>query len=216
MNNFLKKNKPLAIVVLVSGSGSNLQSIIDSIADKTLNADIRAVISNKADAYAIERAGKANIPIEIIEHDQHDSRESFDAELTQCIKKYQPQLIVLAGFMRILSDDFVNHFYGKMINIHPSLLPRYQGLHTHRRVLNAGDDSHGLSIHYVSAELDAGPVILQKSVPVLEHDTEESLAQRVLEQEHIAYPQVIQWFAEGRLQLAGSQVIMNDKPIADE
>ena len=216
MNNFLKKNKPLAIVVLVSGSGSNLQSIIDSIADKTLNADIRAVISNKADAYAIERARKANIPIEIIEHDQHDSRESFDAELTQCIKKYQPQLIVLAGFMRILSDDFVNHFYGKMINIHPSLLPRYQGLHTHQRVLDAGDDSHGLSIHYVSAELDSGPVILQKSVAVLEHDTEESLAQRVLEQEHIAYPQVIQWFAEGRLQLAGSQVIMNDKPIADE
>jgi len=216
VNNFLKKNKPLAIVVLVSGSGSNLQSIIDSIADKTLNADIRAVISNKADAYAIERARKANIPIEIIEHDQHDSRESFDAELTQCIKKYQPQLIVLAGFMRILSDDFVNHFYGKMINIHPSLLPRYQGLHTHQRVLDAGDDSHGLSIHYVSAELDAGPVILQKSVPVLEHDTEESLAQRVLEQEHIAYPQVIQWFAEGRLQLAGSQVIMDDKPIANE
>jgi len=216
VNNFLKKNKPLAIVVLVSGSGSNLQSIIDSIADKTLNADIRAVISNKADAYAIERARKANIPIEIIEHDQHDSRESFDAELTQCIKKYQPQLIVLAGFMRILSDDFVNHFYGKMINIHPSLLPRYQGLHTHQRVLDAGDDSHGLSIHYVSAELDSGPVILQKSVAVLEHDTEESLAQRVLEQEHIAYPQVIQWFAEGRLQLAGSQVIMNDKPIADE
>jgi len=216
VNNFLKKNKPLAIVVLVSGSGSNLQSIIDSIADKTLNADIRAVISNKADAYAIERARKANIPIEIIEHDQHDSRESFDAELTQCIKKYQPQLIVLAGFMRILSDDFVNHFYGKMINIHPSLLPRYQGLHTHQRVLDAGDDSHGLSIHYVSAELDSGPVILQKSIPVLEHDTEESLAQRVLEQEHIAYPQVIQWFAEGRLQLAGSQVIMNDKPIADE
>jgi len=216
VKNFLKKNKPLAIVVLVSGSGSNLQSIIDGIADKTLNADILAVISNKADAYAIERARKANIPIEIIEHDQHDSRESFDAELTQCIKKYQPQLIVLAGFMRILTDDFVNHFYGKMINIHPSLLPRYQGLHTHQRALDAGDDSHGLSIHYVSAELDSGPVILQKSVPVLEHDTEESLAQRVLEQEHIAYPQVIQWFAEGRLQLAGSQVMMDDKPVADE
>ena len=215
MNNFLKKNEPLAIVVLVSGSGSNLQSIIDCIADKTLNADIHAVISNKADAYAVERAKKANIPIEIIAHDQHDSREGFDAELTQCIEKYQPQLIVLAGFMRILTDDFVNHFYGKMINIHPSLLPKYQGLNTHQRVLDAGDSIHGLSIHYVSAELDSGPVILQKSISVLEHDTKESLAQRVLVQEHIAYPQVIQWFAEGRLQLADSQVMMDNKPVAN-
>ncbi len=201
--------EPLPIVVLISGGGSNLQSIIDGIADKTLNARLCAVISNKADAYGIERAKKAKIPTEIIDHKQYDSRESFDAELTQCIDKYQPQLIVLAGFMRILTDDFVNHFYGKMINIHPSLLPKYRGIHTHQRALEAGDDIHGLSIHYVSAELDGGPIILQKSVPVLEHDSEESLAQRVLEQEHIAYPQVIQWFAEGRLQLINNQVILD-------
>ncbi|NOQ80207.1 MAG: phosphoribosylglycinamide formyltransferase, partial [Gammaproteobacteria bacterium] len=181
--------------------------------DKTLNARLCAVISNKADAYGIERAKKANIPIEIIDHKQYDSRESFDAELTQCIEKYQPQLIVLAGFMRILTDDFVNHFYGKMINIHPSLLPKYRGIHTHQRVLEAGDDIHGLSIHYVSAKLDGGPVILQKSIPVLEHDSEETLAKRVLEQEHIAYPQVIQWVAEGRLQLSDNQVMMDGKPL---
>ncbi|MCK5648053.1 MAG: phosphoribosylglycinamide formyltransferase [Gammaproteobacteria bacterium] len=201
--------EPLPIVVLISGGGSNLQSIIDGIADKTLNARLCAVISNKADAYGIERAKKAKIPTEIIDHKQYDSRESFDAELTQCIEKYQPQLIVLAGFMRILTDDFVNHFYGKMINIHPSLLPKYRGIHTHQRALEAGDDIHGLSIHYVSAELDGGPIILQKSVPVLEHDSEESLAQRVLEQEHIAYPQVIQWFSQGRLHLIDNQVIFD-------
>lgn len=204
---------PLPIVVLISGGGSNLQSIIDRIADKTLNARLCAVISNKADAYGIERAKKANIPIEIIDHKQYDSRESFDAELTQCIEKYQPQLIVLAGFMRILTDDFVNHFYGKMINIHPSLLPKYRGIHTHQRALEAGDDIHGLSIHYVSTKLDGGPVILQKSVAVLEHDSEETLAKRVLEQEHIAYPQVIQWVAEGRLQLSDNQVMMDGKPL---
>lgn len=206
--------EPLPIVVLISGGGSNLQSIIDSIADNTLNARLCAVISNKPDAYGIERAKKANIPTEIIDHKQYHSRESFDAELTQCIEKYHPRLIVLAGFMRILTNDFVNHYYGKMINIHPSLLPKYRGIHTHQRALEAGDEIHGLSIHYVSAELDGGPVILQKSVPVLEHDSEESLAQRVLEQEHIAYPQVIQWFSEGRLQLVNHQVMLDNKPLS--
>ncbi len=203
------KDKPLPIVVLISGSGSNLQTIIDRIADKTLNAEICAVISNKANAFGIERAKQANIPTEVIEHTQYNSRENFDAELTRCIEKYQPELIVLAGFMRILSDDFVNHFYGKMINIHPSLLPKYRGLHTHKRALEAGDHEHGLSIHYVSAKLDGGPVILQKKVPVLKNDTENSLAERVLAQEHIAYPQVIQWFSQARLQLIDDQVILN-------
>lgn len=202
-------DKPLPIVVLVSGGGSNLQTIIDRIADNTINAEICAVISNKPDAYGIKRAQKAKIPTEIIDHSQYDSRESFDAELTRRIEKYQPELIVLAGFMRILTDDFVNHFYGKMINIHPSLLPKYRGLHTHKRALEAGDSEHGLSIHYVSAKLDGGPVILQKTVPILENDTESSLAERVLAQEHIAYPQVIQWFSQGRLQLVDNQVILD-------
>jgi len=200
--------KSLGIVVLISGSGSNLQSIIDRIADKTLNADLRAVISNKADAYGLKRAEQAAIPVEIIDHKQYNSRESFDAQVKRCIDKYQPDLIILAGFMRILSDDFVNYYSGKLINIHPSLLPKYRGLHTHQKALEAGDKEHGLTIHYVSTELDGGPVILQKIVPILAGDTVESLAQRVLVQEHICYPQVIQWFAEGRLQLVDNQVII--------
>ena len=200
--------KSLGIVVLISGSGSNLQSIIDRIANKTLNADLRAVISNKADAYGLKRAEQAAIPVEIIDHKQYNSRESFDAQVKRCIDKYQPDLIILAGFMRILSDDFVNYYSGKLINIHPSLLPKYRGLHTHQKALEAGDKEHGLTIHYVSTELDGGPVILQKIVPILAGDTVESLAQRVLVQEHICYPQVIQWFAEGRLQLVDNQVII--------
>ena len=200
---------PLPIVVLLSGSGSNLQSIIERINDGSVNARIAAVISNKPEAYGLQRARQAGIATETIDHQQFDSRESFDAELTRRIEKYQPELIVLAGFMRILSDDFVNHFYGRMINIHPSLLPKYRGLHTHQRALEAGDNEHGLSIHYVSAELDGGPLILQRRVPVLAQDTPDSLAQRVLAEEHIAYPQVIQWFAQGRLHLVDNQVILD-------
>jgi phosphoribosylglycinamide formyltransferase 1 len=204
---------PLSIVILISGGGSNLQSIIDHIADNTLNATIAAVISNKSDAYGLQRAKKANINTEIIDHKQYGNREAFDSELTRIIEKYQPQLIVLAGFMRILTDDFVDHFFGKMINIHPSLLPRHRGLNTHKRALEAGDKEHGLSIHYVSSELDGGPVIIQKTVPVLKNDSEASLAQRVLTQEHQAYPEVIQWFAQQRLQLVDNQVLMDNKPL---
>ena len=205
--------KPLPIVVLISGSGSNLQAIIDHISNKTLNAEICAVISNRPDAYGLQRARKANIPTQIIDHHQYDSREQFDSELIRKIEYYQPELIVLAGFMRILSDDFVHHFYGRMINIHPSLLPRHRGLHTHRRALQAGDKEHGLSIHYVTTELDGGPLILQKSVPVLDGDSEQSLAQRVLTEEHQAFPKVIQWFARQRLQLVNNQVMIDGKNI---
>ncbi len=203
----------LPIVVLLSGSGSNLQAIIDRITEGKLNARIMAVISNKADAYGLQRAQQAGIPTEVIEHHQFDSRESFDTQLIKTIDKYQPELIVLAGFMRILTDEFVNHYYGKMINIHPSLLPKYRGLHTHRRALEAGDKEHGLSIHFVSSELDGGPVILQKSVPVMTGDTEQILSQRVLTEEHNAYPQVIQWIAEKRLKLSGNQVLLDGKPV---
>ncbi len=203
----------LPIVVLLSGSGSNLQAIIDRISEGRLNARIMAMISNKADAYGLQRAQQAGIPTEVIEHHQFDSRESFDTQLIKTIDKYQPELIVLAGFMRILTDEFVNHYYGKMINIHPSLLPKYRGLHTHRRALEAGDNEHGLSIHFVSSKLDGGPVILQKTVPVMAGDTEQVLAQRVLAEEHKAYPQVIQWIAEKRLQLSGKQVLLDGKPV---
>lgn len=208
-----KSKSPLPIVVLISGGGSNLQAIIDRIADGSINAKICAVISNKPDAYGLQRARAANIPTELIDHKQFKNRDNFDAELTRVIKKYNPELIVLAGFMRILSDEFVNSFYGKMINIHPSLLPKYRGLHTHKRALEAKDKEHGMSIHFVTSELDGGPIILQKSVPVLDSDSEVSLAQRVLQQEHMSYPQVIQWFAENRLQLVDNQVIMNNAPL---
>ncbi len=203
----------LPIVVLLSGSGSNLQAIINHITEGRLNARVMAVISNRADAFGLQRAQQAGIPTEVIEHHQFDSRESFDTQLIKTIDKYQPELIVLAGFMRILTDEFVNHYYGKMINIHPSLLPKYRGLHTHRRALEAGDIEHGLSIHFVSSELDGGPVILQKTVPVMAGDTEQILAQRVLTEEHKAYPKVIQWIAEKRLQLSGNQVLLDGKPV---
>jgi phosphoribosylglycinamide formyltransferase-1 len=203
----------ISLVVLISGSGSNLQAIIDGISDRSINARIAAVISNRPDAYGLERAQQADIPTELIDHSQYATRDAFDGELIRVINKYQPDLIVLAGFMRILTDDFVNHFHGKMINIHPSLLPKYRGLHTHRRALKAGDKEHGLSIHFVTAELDGGPVILQRTVPVLENDTEESLARRVLEQEHLAYPEVIRWFADKRLQLQNNRVLKDGKAV---
>ncbi len=202
---------PLTIVVLISGSGSNLQSIIDRIEKKKLNAKILAVISNNKDAYGLERAQKANIPTQIIDHQLYPTRLEFDQVLAQCIHQYQPELIVLAGFMRILSEQFVQQFHPKMINIHPSLLPKHKGLHTHQRVLDAGETAHGLTIHFVSPTLDDGPIILQKTVAVLNDDNEQSLANRVLQQEHKAYPQVIQWFAEQRVQLlSNDQVIIKN------
>lgn len=204
---------PLPIVVLVSGNGSNLQAIIDAIDSGRLNARICAVISNMANAYSLQRAQSAGIPGIVIEHANFPQREAFDEQLKACIEQYQPALIVLAGFMRILSDDFVRGYAGKMINIHPSLLPRHRGLHTHRKALEAGDSEHGLSIHYVSTELDGGPLIMQVKVPVLAADTEQTLAQRVLIQEHIAYPRVIQWIADKRLKLVADQVMFDNKPV---
>lgn len=204
---------PLPIVVLISGNGSNLQAIIDAVHSGQLNARICAVISNKTNAYGLQRAQRAGIPVIVIEHNQFSNREAFDKKLQTRIEQYQPALIVLAGFMRILTDDFVQHFTGKMINIHPSLLPKYRGLHTHRRAIESGDKEHGLSIHYVTTKLDGGPLITQVKVPVLADDTEETLAERVLLQEHQAYPRVIQWIADKRLQLIGDQVMLDGQPI---
>ncbi len=185
----------LPIVVLISGGGSNLQAIIDAAADDGLPVEIRAVISNKADAYGLERARQAGIETVVIDHTRFDSREAFDAELSRTIDGYQPQLVVLAGFMRILSDNFVHHYEGRMLNIHPSLLPRYKGTNTHARAIEAGDSEAGCSVHLVTAELDSGEVLLQARVPILEGDTAETLAARVLEQEHVIYPEAIRQFA---------------------
>ena len=200
------------LVVLISGSGSNLQALIDA-SQRDLPVEIRAVISNRADAYGLERARKAGIPTEVLSHKGYPDRDSYDAALQRLIDGYEPRLVVLAGFMRILTPGLVRHYEGRMFNIHPSLLPAYRGLHTHQRVLDAGDRTHGASVHFVTEELDSGPVIIQARVPVLADDTAEALAARVLEKEHRIYPQAVRWFAEGRLRLNGGRVFLDGRAL---
>jgi len=190
---------PLPVVVLISGSGSNLQVFIDAQQAAALPIEIKAVISNREDAYGLQRAEQAGIANEWLDHKRYPDRERFDNELQQRIDTYQPQLVILAGFMRILTPEFVNHYRGRMLNIHPSLLPKYRGLHTHQQALDACDTLHGSSVHFVTAELDGGPVVLQASVPVEAKDTAQTLAERVLLKEHQIYPLVVKWFSQGRL-----------------
>ncbi|MDK9358396.1 phosphoribosylglycinamide formyltransferase [Lelliottia wanjuensis] len=189
------------IVVLISGNGSNLQAIIDACKQKQINGTIRAAFSNKADAFGLERARDAHIPAHALEASQFASREAFDRELVQEIDAYAPDVVVLAGYMRILSPGFVSHYSGRLLNIHPSLLPKYPGLHTHRQVLENGDEEHGTSVHFVTDELDGGPVILQAKIPVFDGDDEDDITERVQTQEHAIYPLVVSWFVEGRLQM---------------
>ncbi|MFV3414467.1 phosphoribosylglycinamide formyltransferase [Pseudomonas nitroreducens] len=193
---------PCNVVVLISGSGSNLQALIDSLAGADTPAVIRAVISNRADAYGLERARKAGIETRFLDHKSYADRESFDAALVQAIDGFDADLVLLAGFMRILSADFVRHYQGRLLNIHPSLLPKYKGLHTHQRALEAGDAEHGCSVHFVTEELDGGPLVVQAAIPVESGDTPETLAQRVHVQEHVIYPLAMRWFAEGRVRLS--------------
>ena len=199
------------VVVLISGSGSNLQALIDSIAHDGNPARIAAVISNRADAYGLQRAQQAGIATAVLDHKQFDGREAFDAALTKAIDAFDPQLVVLAGFMRILTPGFVRHYAGRLLNIHPSLLPKYKGLHTHQRALDAGDSEHGSSVHFVSEELDGGPLVVQAVVPVQSDDSPTSLAQRVHEQEHVIYPLAVRWFAEGRLQLTTHGAMLDEQ-----
>lgn len=204
---------PCRLVVLISGSGSNLQAIIDACGRGEINANIAAVISNKADAYGLERAKNAGIQTRVLSHKDFDSREAYDAELMDIIDSFEPNLVVLAGFMRILTPNLVQKFKGKMLNIHPSLLPKYQGLNTHQRAIDAKDDVHGVSVHFVTEELDGGPVVLQAKVPVLENDTAETLAQRVYQQEHIIYPLVVKWFSEQRLKMEADYAVFDEKQL---
>lgn len=194
------------IVVLISGGGSNLQSIIDNIQSGEINAEISAVISNKADVLGLDRAEKAGIDNHVLDHTVFTSRESFDDSLAQIIESYEPDLIVLAGFMRILSDAFVDKFKGKLINIHPALLPKYKGLNTHQRALESDDSEHGASVHFVIPELDAGTVIIQGIVPIKENDTAETLQQRVHKIEHIIYPKAVKYLAEDGLLLKNGKL----------
>lgn len=201
------------IVVLISGNGSNLQAIIDACKQKKINATIRAVFSNKADAFGLERAREAGIPAHVLTADLFASREAFDRELMQEIDAYAPDVVVLAGYMRILSPAFVEHFAGRLVNIHPSLLPKYPGLHTHRQALENGDTEHGTSVHFVTDELDGGPVILQAKVPVFAGDTEEDITARVQTQEHAIYPLVVSWFIEGRLAMRDNRAWLDGVPL---
>ena len=198
------------LVILISGGGSNLQSFIDAVSNGTLPAEIVAVCSNRPDAFGLERAANAGIATELIDHTDFASREAFDAELMQRIDTYSPDLVILAGFMRILTPGFVQNFHGRLLNIHPSLLPNYPGLHTHQRAIDAGDQYAGATVHFVTEELDGGPAIIQAAVPIAADDNAETLAQRVLTKEHIIYPLAAQWFAEGKLTLEANYALLEN------
>ncbi|WP_259099884.1 phosphoribosylglycinamide formyltransferase [Pseudomonas sp. JUb42] len=202
------------VVVLLSGSGGNLQAMIDSFKGDEQPVRIRAVISNRADAFGLQRARDAGIPTHVLDHKQFEGREAFDAALIELIDGFAPQLVVLAGFMRILSGDFVRHYQGRLLNIHPSLLPRYKGLHTHQRALEAGDSEHGCSVHFVTEELDGGPLVVQAVITVELQDTPDTLAQRVHVQEHRIYPLAMRWFAEGRLSLGADGALLDGQLLA--
>ncbi|PIE41241.1 MAG: phosphoribosylglycinamide formyltransferase [Gammaproteobacteria bacterium] len=201
------------MVVLISGSGTNLQAIIDALEAGKMPGKIAAVVSNKADAKGLQRAASHGIPCEVIDHTEYDSRESFDQALATIIDQYAPKLVVLAGFMRILTEGFVNHYTGRLINIHPSLLPKFKGLNTHQRAIDANETQHGCSVHFVTYELDGGPIIGQRSVAVMPGDTAELLASRVQKQEHILYPLVCKLIMEGRLALNDSGPTLDGKQL---
>ncbi|MFT7491795.1 MAG: phosphoribosylglycinamide formyltransferase-1 [Pseudohongiellaceae bacterium] len=202
------------VVVLISGSGSNLQTLIDGQLAGTLPISIEAVISNREGAFGLKRADKHKIPNHVLAHKNFADRGSFDKDLSRLIDDYQPALVILAGFMRILTPEFVRHYTGRMLNIHPSLLPKYQGLHTHQRALDSNDVIHGVSVHFVTEELDGGPTIIQALVPILKDDDVESLQMRVQAQEHIIYPMAITWFAEQRLTIKSDIVLLDNEPLA--
>jgi phosphoribosylglycinamide formyltransferase-1 len=189
----------LPAAVLISGGGTNLQAFIDAVDDGSLALDLRVVISNEADAFGLERARRAGIETRLVEHRGYASREAFDAALVETLGAFEPGLIILAGFMRILTPVFIDAFVGRIMNIHPSLLPKYPGLHTHQRAIDAGDAWAGSTVHFATAELDGGPRIIQGRVPVLSGDNGQSLAARVLEVEHRIYPEAARLFAAGRL-----------------
>lgn len=196
--------------VLVSGRGSNLQALLDACADPAYPAEIVLVISNVPGVLALERAEKAGVPALTIPHKGFPDRESFDAEMDRVLKAAGVEIVCLAGFMRLLSTPFTEAWRGRMINIHPSLLPSFKGMHTHRRAIEAGVKLHGCTVHLVTPDLDDGPILVQKAVPVLASDTEATLAARVLEQEHQAYPEALRLLAEGRVAVDGARALIQD------
>lgn len=189
------------MVVLISGSGTNLQAIIDAVEAQHIPGKIAAVLSNKAQAKGLTRATEHQIPTVVVDHKAYSSREAFDQAMIESLDQFKPDLVVLAGFMRILTEEFVSHYAGKLINIHPSLLPKYKGLNTHQRAIDAGETEHGCSVHFVTFELDGGPIIGQRSVAIDSNDTAAALAGKVQKQEHILYPLTCKLIMEGRLRL---------------
>lgn len=201
--------EPRRVVVLISGSGTNLQALIDAQQHDELGGEIVAVISNQPDAMGLQRARDAGIDAVALPHREYDSRDAFDGALIKVIERHEPDLVVLAGFMRILTPRFAQRFMGRLINIHPSLLPAYQGLHTHARALADGVTEHGCSVHFVTEELDGGPVIIQAVANVSAEDSEDSLKARVLTREHLIFPIAVRWLLEGRVRLEGDAVAID-------
>lgn len=204
---------PLTTVVLISGRGSNLKSLVEAQQAGQLDSNITAVISNRPEAAGLQFAAEAGIETIVVDHQDQPERELYDQALIQAIDQHQPQLVVLAGFMRILTPTFVRHYSGRLINIHPSLLPHFKGLHTHQQALDAKATTHGASVHYVTEELDGGPVFMQAQVPVEQSDNADSLAARVLVQEHRLYPAAVQLIAEERIQLVDDQLYFDQTPL---
>lgn len=212
--------QPLRIAILISGNGSNLQAIIDHQKQHPDLYEIALVLSNKAGVFGLTRARNAKIDHQVINHQAFSDRESFDAEMQKTLDDKQIDLVVLAGFMRILTEGFTRHYLGRMLNIHPSLLPKYPGLNTHQKAIDAGDSKHGLSVHFVTPELDGGPVVLQATVDVTPEDNAQSLQHKIHLKEHLAYPLVIEWFAQGKLKYQNGQAWFNqhllEKPLQYE
>ncbi len=203
----------MRIAVLISGSGSNLQALIDASRAGRIAGDIVGVLSNRPDAYGLTRAKRAGINAEVIDDRCFNGTTEFCSAIGLTLQAWSPDLVVLAGFMKILDAPLTEQWHGKMLNIHPSLLPKYPGLHTHRRVLEAGDKTHGCSIHFVTAELDGGPIIAQAATKVFPNDTEQTLRQRVQTLEHQLYPLVVSWYCDGRLALNNNEVYLDDKKV---
>ncbi|MDO9053500.1 MAG: phosphoribosylglycinamide formyltransferase [Gallionella sp.] len=193
------------IVILISGRGSNMQALLTANA----NYRIAAVISNRADAGGLAFAQAHGIPTAVVAHREHPDRGSFDTALAQVVDSFQPDFVILAGFMRILTSHFVMHYQGRLINIHPSLLPSYTGLHTHARALQDGVKIHGCTVHFVTTDLDHGPIIIQAAIPVLADDTEHTLSARVLHEEHLVFPQAVRWLCAGQIELSEDGKVIN-------
>lgn len=204
------------LVVLISGQGSNLQAILEACQQQRIHGSVAAVFSNKAEAYGLTRAREAGVAAHALSAADFADREAFDRQLMLEIDAYAPDLVVLAGYMRILSPAFVARYAGRMLNIHPSLLPKYPGLHTHRQAIENGDDEHGTSVHFVTEQLDGGPVILQAKVPIFAGDIEEDVTERVQHQEHAIYPLVVSWYLEGRVVMRDGAAWLDGKKLPPE